>query len=79
MQKLTTFAIASSAIFLTACGTTTTPAGATETATEAEICRQIGGKLPTRSRSDSEQTKAEIQAQYTAFALACPKWAHLIP
>ena len=79
MQKLTTFAIVSGAILVTSCGNTTTPAGATETATEAEICRQLGDKLPTRSRSDTEQTKAEIQELYAGFSLTCPNWAHLIP
>lgn len=79
MKRLMPCAIVLSAIFLTACTTSTTPVIATETRTEAETCRQLGVHLPTRSRSDTAQTKAEIQALYAAFALTCPNWAHLIP
>lgn len=79
MTRLMPCAIVLSGGFLTACATSTTPAIATETRTEAETCRQLGAHLPTRSRSDTEQTRAEIQALYAAFALICPNWAHLIP
>ena len=79
MKRLMLFAIAWSAIFLTGCATSTTPVIATETATEAELCRQWGASLATRSRQDTEQTRAEIQKGYAAFALACPQWAHLVP
>lgn len=75
MTRRLPFAIASIAICLTACATTTGPA----TETEAEICRQWGASLPTRSRQDTKQTQDEIQAAYAAFALACPDWAHLVP
>ena len=69
----------SSAILLTACAGTTTPVIATETATEAELCRQLGAALPTRSHSDTKQTRAEIQALYARFTLVCPAWAKLVP
>lgn len=50
------------------------------TGTEAaEVCRQLGQNLPTRSRSDTQQTKDEIQTLYAAFDLTCPEFAHLIP
>jgi hypothetical protein len=77
MKKPLKYAIASSLIFLTGCVNSTTPAIATETG--AEICRQIGGELPTRSRSDTPQTQNEIQRLYAIFSLACPEWEGLIP
>lgn len=63
------------AVFVSACAQSAPLASATE----AELCRQWGGSLPTRSRSDTEQTKGEIQRAYAAFSLACPDWKHLIP
>lgn len=66
-------------IWISGCGISTTPVIETETATEAELCRQWGDKLPTRSRLDTKQTQDEIQAAYAAFALSCPNWIHLIP
>lgn len=79
MKRLAKCAIASIAILVSGCADTTTPATATETATEAEICRQIGARLPTRSRRDTARTQDEVQALYAAFALTCPAWEHLIP
>lgn len=64
-----------SAIFLTGCDSLRVAA----TATESELCRQWGYALPTRSRSDSEQTQAEITVLYAAFSLSCPAWDYLIP
>lgn len=52
-----------------------TQAGATERA----LCQVWGESLPTRSRSDTEQTASEIQAAYADFLNACPGWAHLVP
>ena len=52
-------------------------AGATET--YAEQCFQWGNSLPSRSRSDTQQTKDEIQIAYGTFLAACPEFAHLIP
>ena len=49
------------------------------TETESEICLQIGEKLPTRSRRDTETTQDEIKEQYIRFALACPDFAYLVP
>lgn len=43
------------------------------------LCRAWGTSLPTRSRSDTEVTKSEIEAGYAAFAGACPDHKHLIP
>jgi len=62
-------------IVLSACAPSTTQA----TATEAELCRSWGESLPTRSRTDTAQTRAEIQVGYADFANACPAFAHLIP
>lgn len=50
----------------------------TETSRD-EVCRQTGAALPTRSVSDTPQTRDEITRLYTTFALTCPDWAHLIP
>ena len=49
------------------------------TATKAEICRQWGSSLSTRSHSDTIQTQQEIQSGYAAFELSCPSWEKLIP
>ena len=62
-------------IFLAGCVNTMTQASATED----ELCRKWGGALPTRSHSDSSQTKHEIQVSYATFALSCPKWVDLVP
>ncbi len=79
MTGPTKFVIALSASCLTACASLTGQATETETRTEAELCRQWGQSLPTRSRSDTQQTRDEIQAGYAAFALACPNWKYLVP
>ena len=75
MNMLKAFVALSSAICLTGCESTRVAA----TATEAEICRQLGGALPTRSRSDTEQTRDEITQLYATYSLACPDWVELIP
>lgn len=65
-----------SALALTACETiTTTPGGETE----AALCVEWGESLPTRSRSDTQQTADEIQTAYSVFAAACPDFEELIP
>lgn len=51
-----------------------TPTMPAATATEAELCRQWRDSLPTRSRSDSAQTQAEIGAAYDVQAAACPEF-----
>ncbi|MDE4303636.1 hypothetical protein PXK30_09535 [Phaeobacter gallaeciensis] len=51
----------------------------TETEVEAEMCRQWGNSLATRSRQDTTRTKGEIQNGYAVFALSCLNWTHLIP
>ncbi len=79
MPKLIPFVIGLSALMMTSCGNSMTRAIETETAAEAEICRTIGQKLPTRSRQDTQQTRDEIQEAYLNFKLTCPRWAHLIP
>lgn len=73
VQKISVIAL--SAIYLTGCASMTATGGATE----AEICRQIGAELPTRSRADTGQTAHEIQRLYATYKLTCPEWAHLIP
>lgn len=45
------------------------------TATERELCVQWRDSLPGRSRSDTEQTQAEIGLSYDLQAAACPNWA----
>lgn len=75
MKMQMTFAIVLIGL-MSGCGTSMTPDGG---ATEAELCRAWGGSLPTRSHSDTDQTKDEIQAGYAIFAAACPDWDHLIP
>lgn len=47
--------------------------------TNREVCRQIGGALPTRSHQDTDQTIDEITVLYATFSLTCPEWQHLIP
>lgn len=75
MNMRTIFAVASSAMLISGCAATTMPAGATE----AELCRQWGGSLPTRSHGDTLATSAGIQRAYAVFAAACPAWADLVP
>ena len=75
MPKLTPFAIVLSAIFLSGCVNSMTQGSATE----AEVCRQLGSKLPTRSRSDTQQSQDEDQQLYAAYALTCPEFEYLIP
>lgn len=64
---------------MASCGNLTTRAIETETEAEAELCRQWGNSLPTRSRLDTKQSQADDQEAYAAFALSCPDWKHLIP
>jgi len=66
-----------SVIALTLCGASLSacsPMIPAVTATEAELCRQWRDSLPTRSRSDTEQTRAEIGRAYDVQAAACPNW-----
>ena len=71
----TLFATGWTMIALLGCAPTTMPGSATESA----ICRAWGQSLPTRSRADTEQTKAEIQLGYADFQNACPALARLVP
>ena len=41
------------------------------TATEMALCAEWGRSLPTRSRSDTEQTQREIARSYDVFTAAC--------
>jgi hypothetical protein len=74
-QRLMQFVAVLSVIATAAC--TTTQIAATETVNE--VCRQNGEALPTRSVSDTAQTRDEITRLYTTYALTCPAWVHLIP
>jgi len=47
----------------------------TATEVERELCIQWRDSLPTRSRSDTERTQAEIGVSYDIQAVACPQWA----
>lgn len=69
------FATALTATLLMSCENTRVG----DSATENELCAQWGKSLATRSRLDTEQTKAEIQESYARFSLACPKHLHLLP
>ena len=62
---------------LTSCASMTAPVIGTES-TNA-VCIEVGHALPTRSRSDTEQTRSEITTLYARFAAACPQHKHLIP
>lgn len=75
MKMLKTFAAGLALIALTSCGNTMTQGGATENA----LCQLWGESLPTRSKSDTPQTKNEIQEAYADFVIACPQWEHLVP
>lgn len=57
-------------VSLSACA----PTMIADTATERELCIQWRDSLPTRSRSDTEQTRAEIGRAYDIQAAACPNW-----
>lgn len=48
-------------------------------ATEQAICRSWGEALPTRSRSDTDQTQDEIGQLYDTFEAACPAFRSLLP
>lgn len=56
---------------LSGCANTTSQGFATERA----LCRAWGQNLPTRSRSDSQQTQQEIQRLYVVFESACSQFA----
>ncbi|WP_372605465.1 hypothetical protein [Actibacterium sp.] len=66
---------------IAACSPTLTTDIATDTgsATAAKICDEIGQSLPTRSRSDTQQTRDEITEAYAVFVAVCPNHEHLIP
>ena len=65
-----TFAIASMLFLIGGCTTMTVATG-----TEREICIAWRDSLPSRSRADTEQTRAEIGRAYDVQAAACPEWA----
>lgn len=75
MNTRTIYALALIVTLSGCAGTMTMPGGAIE----AEICRQWGYSLATRSRQDTAQTQDEIQRSYAAFALACPAYRYLVP
>lgn len=64
------FAAGSMLLALLAAGCTTTTAGIE---TERALCEAWGDALPTRSRSDTAQTQAEIGVLYDVFEAACPR------
>jgi hypothetical protein len=67
-------------MLMTGCADLTTPdTGLGQTETERAICEGIGGALPTRSRSDTPQTRDEITRLYATFAATCPDQEGLIP
>ena len=57
------------ALALPACVPTTPP---TATATERALCREITASLPTRSRSDTARTQAEVGEIRRVVAALCP-------
>lgn len=62
--------VAASMLLALLAGCTTITAG---TETERAICQAWGEALPTRSRSDTIQTQAEIGVLYDVFEAACPR------
>ena len=66
MKKLMISAAA--LVMLTACNMTTTGAGS---ATEAAMCDAWQDSLPTRSRSDTPETIAQIGRAYDVFEAVC--------
>lgn len=68
-------AFAATALILTAC----TPGATGGTATVKTICESLGEALPTRARTDTEQTQIEIAELYADYAQVCPEYRHLIP
>lgn len=61
-------------IVLTGCAQTTP----ITTETSQELCRSWGNSLPTRSRSDTQQTQDEIGKAIDVFLAACPEYEHLL-
>lgn len=61
--------VAASMLLALAAGCTTTTAG---TETERAICEAWADALPTRSRSDTQQTQAEIGVLLDIFEASCP-------
>lgn len=59
-----------------ACSPTTIPEA---TETERAQCEAWRDSLPSRSRSDSPQTQAEIGAAYDAFLAACGPRGYQLP
>lgn len=53
------------------CWITTTPEA---TETEKELCVAWRDSLPSRSRQDTERTRAEIGRAYDVFLAACPDY-----
>ncbi len=75
MLKKSLIVSAIAALILTGCS----PMRTQGTATESAICRALGEGLPTRSRSDTQQTQDEIGALYADFVAACPRFKNLVP
>ena len=75
MQKILKPASLITVLILSGCASMKTPG----TATERTLCRVWGESLPTRSRSDTQQTQTEISEAYADFATACPDYERLIP
>lgn len=75
MQKILKAAFLAAVLTLTACANMRVEA----TATETTLCREWGESLPTRSRSDTDQTQVEIAEAYADFEAACPEYGHLVP
>lgn len=68
VNALVKFGIVSTLLAVAGCGTMMTVA----TETEDALCETWRDSLPSRSRSDSSQTKQEIGRQYEDFLAACP-------
>ncbi len=75
MPMKSTFALLTIALILSACA----PSRMQATATEQSLCQVWGESLPSRSHSDTEQTRHEIGQAYADFAAACPDNTDLIP
>jgi hypothetical protein len=71
MRALTLSGIVSLMLAVAGCQMTTPAA----TGIERALCEAWRDSLPSRSRSDTAQTRAEIGAAYDVQAAACPAFA----
>jgi hypothetical protein len=74
MQMRSALKLSALGLTLLAVAGCATPRMFEATATERELCIAWRDSLPTRSKSDTEETRAEIGRAYDVQAAACPSW-----